>query len=199
MTSKFVISIGRQYGAGGRSIGPKLASRLGVNYYDKELIPLAAKEIGFDVRIFEQVDEKTRFSRFLHSIEGMLHSFGENYMSSEMLFKVQSDVIKKIAERESCVIVGRCSDYVLRNHENMISIFFTATMEDRICRVASRLSISEDEAIERINHEDRNRASYYNCFTGKEWGRAESYTFCINTSFFESEEQVVDAILKLIK
>lgn len=197
-----VISIGRQYGSGGREVGRTLAERLGCKYYDKELIPLAAKEIGFDPAIFEKVDEVPRFLRFFQGLYG--NGMGENYthrnyMSRTMLFQVQSDVIRRLAKESPCVIVGRCSDYVLRDNPNMFSVFLSASLDDRIARIKKRTGILDNAKIETLlRRTDRDRAHYYNTYSGKEWGRAESYDLCINVSKV-GIERTVDAIERFVK
>ncbi len=196
-----VISIGRQFGSGGRSVGQQLAERMGYKYYEKELIPLAAKEIGFDPSIFEKVDEVPRFLRFFQGLysNGMDENYSHrNYMSRTMLFQVQSDVIRRLAEESSCVIVGRCSDYVLRDNPKMVSVFLSATTEDRIARICERTGEQDREKIEKLlRYTDRNRANYYNTYSGKEWGRADSYDLCINVSKI-GIECTVDAIERFV-
>lgn len=176
-----VISIGRQFGSGGMAIGQKLAERFGFRYYDKELIPLAAKEIGFDPEVFEKVDEVPRFLRFFQ-IFGAAGQGNENYMSNSMLFKVQSDVIRKLADEGPCIIVGRCSDYVLRENPDMVSVFVSASEEDKIKNVMERQNIAREAAVKLIKNTNSKRAEYYNTYSGKEWGAAKSYHLCIDVS-----------------
>lgn len=197
-----VISIGRQLGAGGRTIGKKIAEKLGYKYYDKELITLAAKEIGFDEKIFENADEKPKFMRFFETLlsgmnQGNVNS-NENYMSNSQLFKIQSDVIKKLAEEGPCVIVGRCSDYVLRNNKKMVSVFLSASDEDKEEAVMRRDGISREEAKKKIRNVCSKRADYYNTYSGKEWGAAKSYHLCIDVSSL-GIEGTVDMIEEFVR
>ena len=194
METHFIINIGRQFGSGGRLIGEKLASKLGVAYYDKELIDIASKESGLGAEFFEQADEKKHFSLlgFLGFQSGINEDgFSNNYLSNETLFKIQSDVIRELAEKQSCVFVGRCADYILREHQNCINIFITANTEDRIKRVAERQSELPKEKIkDLLEKTDKKRAGYYNYYTNKTWGAAKSYDLCINSSLLDIERTV---------
>jgi cytidylate kinase len=192
-----VISIGRQFGAGGRTIGKKLAERFGFKYYDKELITLAAKEIGFDVDIFEKADEKPGFIRFFQNLMGG-ECLDDNYMSNTSLFKVQSDVIKKLAEDGPCVIVGRCSDYVLRNNPKLVSVFLSANEEDKVKLVTKRSCVSEEKALKLIRNTNSKRADYYNTYSGREWGVASNYHLCIDVSSL-GIDKTVDFIEKFVR
>jgi cytidylate kinase len=192
-----VISIGRQFGAGGRTIGKKLAERFGFKYYDKELITLAAKEIGFDVDIFEKADEKPGFIRFFQNLMGG-ECLADNYMSNTSLFKVQSDVIKKLAEDGPCVIVGRCSDYVLRNNPKLVSVFLSANEEDKVKLVTKRSGVSEEKALKLIRNTNSKRADYYNTYSGREWGVASNYHLCIDVSSL-GIDKTVDFIEKFVR
>ncbi|MBR6757635.1 MAG: cytidylate kinase-like family protein [Bacteroidaceae bacterium] len=187
MKSNLVITIGRQFGSGGREIGKILAEMLQLNYYDKELIQEASKASGLCPECFERVDEKAP-NRFLNALsKGWLSgasgipSMGE--WSDEMIFKVQSDVIRDIAERHSAVIVGRCADYILRDHPRCISVFIHATTDDCVSRIVARNpGVSESEARELTVKRNKVRAAYYNFYTDKVWGDAASYDLCINSS-----------------
>jgi len=177
MDEKFVINIGRQLGSGGREIGEKLAELMGASFYDKELIQIASKESGLCSEFFEKVDEKISHT-FFNGSSGI----SNNYLSGETLFQIQSDVIRGIAEKESCIFVGRCADYVLKNHPRCLNVFICADIDSRIKRVAVVQKLSEDKARECIEKTDKKRAGYYNYFSNKIWGSAESYDLCINSS-----------------
>ena len=195
MNNKIIITIGRELGSGGRIIGAQLAKKLNSAFYDKELILRASKESGLSSSFMEQVDE--HFSPI--QTGGLLGDFFQQfYFSSESCFQIQSDVIREIAEHESAVIVGRGADYVLREHPRCLNIFVTANMSDRIQRVAESHTISEDEARILIEKADKKRASFYNYFTSKEWGRAKSYDLCVNSSVF-GLEKTTDYIFQLVK
>ena len=189
MTEKFIITIGRQFGSGGRVIGKELAKRLGFDYYDKELLNEAARESGLDCSCFEEADEKELFS-IPNILTSNWFSFGLNdgSMSSEYIFKCQSEVIQMIAEKGNCVLVGRCADYVLRDMPNCLNIFLHAPLEARIQRVMARDKISEKEATNIVKRHDKQRSSYYNFFTDKTWGDGKSYHFSIDSSLLGISE-----------
>ena len=202
MNEKFVINIGRQLGSGGRQIGEKLASQFAIAFYDKELIQLASKESGLGKEFFENADEKKG-----HSIIGGLlglrtnlnnEVYVNNYLSNETFFKIQSDIIRELAEEKSCVFVGRCADYILRDHPRCINIFITADTHDRLKRVAQDKNITQEKAQEVIEKMDKKRSEYYNYFSNKTWGVAESYHLCINSSVLGIDE-TVDFISQFVK
>ena len=186
MEKKIIITIGRQYGSGGRYVGKKLAEQLGIAFYDKELINLASKESGICGEFFEKADERNSGSLLKALAMGFSMNnaiFQSNdYLSNESLFQIQSDVIRKVAAEQSCILVGRCADYALESYPNVVSIFIRADMEDRIRRVATRLDLTDAKAKDLINKTDKKRASYYNYYTNKKWGEAGSYELCLNSS-----------------
>lgn len=198
---KIIINVGRQLGSGGRVIAKMLADDFGCGFYDRELLNLAAKESGFREELFEQNDEHKGFFRSLfHTLSPHISdtSFYNNNMSQESLFKFQSDAIRKAAESNSCVFVGRCADYVLREKTNIFNIFITADLDYRIKQVMERKGCDEEKAKKIICKGDSERASYYNYYTGKKWGTAESYHLCINSSLLglESTEKFIAQIIK---
>jgi cytidylate kinase len=187
MKEKYAITIGRQLGSGGKLVGELLSKKLAIPCYDKELIQLASKESGLGKEFFVNVDEKNSFSFFGKYIgfrSGFMGNTEMNYLSNETLFKIQSDVIRNLAEKESCIFVGRCADYILRNHKHCLKIFICADMPDRIQRINNDHLISEKEAKTLIEQTDKKRAIYYNFFSNKTWGMATSYDLCINSSVF---------------
>jgi len=199
MNTTFALNIGRQFGSGGREIGGKLAKRLNVAYYDKELIRLASKESGLDEKFFEDADEKTGF-RLKDGLFGLGSSFlgggyTDSYLCNETLFKIQSDVIREQAEKQSCIFVGRCADYILRDHPCTLTIFISADLKDRVERVVHNLTITEKKALELIEKTDKKRAAYYNYYSNKLWGVASSYDLCINSSKL-GVDATVDFILQ---
>lgn len=187
MKDHFVITIGRQFGSGGREIGEKLAQKLNVKCYDKELLAIAAKNSGLCEQMFEMHDEKPTNS-FLYSI--VMDTYAGIYNPHNMMempinqkvFLAQFETIKKIADRESCIIVGRCADYALEEMPGMTSIFIHADMESRIKRIAGKYEVKESKAKDMIIKTDKRRASYYNYYTNREWGSASSYDFTINSA-----------------
>lgn len=188
---KILITIGRQFGSGGRFIGKRLAEQMGIAYYDKELINLASKESGICGEFFEKADERNSGSLLKTLAMGFSvnNAFlqSNDYLSNESLFQIQSDVIRKVAAENSCVLVGRCADYILREEKNCFNVFISADMDDRIRRVMEYNHADRREAAELIRKADKSRASYYNYYTDKVWGAAESYDFCINSSRYGIE------------
>ena len=180
-----IINIGRQLGSGGHDIGRMLALDFQAKYYDRELLNLAAKESGLSEKIFEQNDEKKGFFRGLLNLGSPHVSSGRVYnsgVSQESLFQFQSEAIKKAANEGSCVFVGRCADYVLRNLPNTVSVFVTASMDYRVHQIMNKRHLDEDAARKFIEQGESERATYYNYYTGKKWGAAESYDLCIDSS-----------------
>lgn len=195
-----IINVGRQLGSGGHDIARMLALDFNAKYYDKEILNLAAKESGFSEKIFEQNDEKKGFIRGLFSMT-IPHVSGayESGFSQENLFKFQSDAIRKAAQEGSCVFVGRCADYVLRDFENVVNIFITASMHDRVEQILNKQKVTPPEAKRIILQAEGKRASYYNYYTGKKWGHAESYDLCVNTSILgmvDTEKMIAEFIRK---
>ena len=195
-----VYTIGREFGSMGQLVGEKLAERLGIKCYDKELLQQAAKESGFCEEIFENHDEKPTNS-FLYSLVMDTYSAG-NYSAAPFLdmplnhkvFLAQFDAIKKIAENESCVIVGRCADYALANNPDCINIFVHAELEDRVKLISKRMDLTENKARDLVLKNDKQRSSYYNYYTCKKWGDSRSYDLTLNTSKI-SIDQCVDMII----
>ena len=182
---KIIINIGRQLGSGGQIIAKKLADDFGYQLFDKEILNLAAKESGFSEKFFEQNDEQKGFLKSLfhmHAPHISDNNFYNSRFSQESLFQFQSDAIKKAAEGGGCVFVGRCADYVLRDYQNVVNVFITANMEDRIKMVQERDQCDEETAKKIISHKESARASYYNYYTGRKWGHSENYHLCINSS-----------------
>lgn len=185
MNKQVIICVGRQLGSGGHDIARMLALDFNAKYYDRELMNLAAKESGFSEKFFEQNDEQRGIFRslfHLHAPHIGDNNLYNNDFSQESLFKFQSDAIKKAADEGSCVFVGRCADYVLRDRSNMVSVFITASLEFRIQQVMTKEHLDHAAARRFIEQRETTRASYYNYYTGKKWGSAESYDLCIDAS-----------------
>lgn len=197
MDKKFVVNIGRQLGSGGREIGEKLAVRLGISFYDKELISLASEESGLCREFFERADEKAS-QGIIGGLFGMRFPFisdgavaATNCLSNDALFKVQSDVIRKLAAERSCLFVGRCADYILRENPHCVNVFVSASREDRINRLCRLHGIAENAAEEMMEKADKQRADYYNYYSYKTWGAAETYHLCVDSSVLGIDETVV--------
>ncbi len=182
-----VITIGRQFGSGGHEIGEKLAAKLGIPYYDKDLLTRAAKESGFCEEMLQNHDERPTNS-FLYNLVMDTYSFGYNSSSfvdmpiSHKVFLAQFDTIKKIADEGPCVIVGRCADYALAERENVLDLFIYADENAKVKRIIDKYQVSEDKAKDLMNKKDKQRQSYYNYYTSKKWGKAISYDLCINST-----------------
>lgn len=184
MNNKIIICIGRQLGSGGHDIGRMLALDFQAKYYDRELLNLAAKESGLSEKFLAQNDERKGFFKSLLNIR-TTHMGNNTYkpnFSQESLFQFQSDAMMKAADAGSCVFVGRCAEYILRNNPNMVSIFITAPMEFRIHQVMNKEGVDRIVAQKKIEHGESQRAAYYNYYTGKKWGHATSYDLCIDSS-----------------
>lgn len=186
MEKNIIITIGRQFGSGGKSVADALGRKLGIPVYDSELITKAAQDSGFSAELFVERDEKRRFFS-LSKIFTNTYSDTEDYMSDNGLFKMQSDTIRRIAEQGSAIIVGRCSDYILRDLDNVVDVFLTSPVEVRAERVAERLGISKEKAEEVIEKKDNGRAEYYNYYTFGNWGHATTYDICLDSSLLGIE------------
>ena len=200
MTS-IIINVGRQLGSGGHDIGRMLALDFQAKYYDRELLNLAAKESGLSEKIFEQNDEKKGFFRGLLNFGTPRLDGGDDRsgLSQETLFQFQSEAIQKAAKEGSCVFVGRCADYILRDYPNTVNIFITASMEYRIKQIMNKRHMDHEEARKFIESKESKRSAYYNYYTGKRWGAAESYDLCIDSSILglvETEKLIAEFIRK---
>lgn len=190
----FIINIGRSLGSGGRAIGHILAKDFGIAYYDREILNLAAKESGFCAEVFERNDEKNRFLRTLGNIIPFIGggaTYYDNELSNENLFRIQSEAIRKAAADHSCIFIGRCADYVLRDNPRCVNVFITANMEDRIASVMKWNNCTAEKAQEIIEKGDSERASFYNFYSSGTWGAASTYHLCINSSVLGIEETAV--------
>ena len=200
-----IICVGRQLGSGGHDIARMLAMDFNAKYYDQELLNLAAKESGISEKFFEQNDEKRGIFRSLFHLH--VSHVGDNNMynndfSQENLFKFQSDAILKAADEGSCVFVGRCADYVLRERTDVVSVFVSASKRFRIDQIMAKLNVDAPTANKYIKQRESQRASYYNYYTGKKWGSAESYNLCIDSSVLglqATERFIADFIRKRFK
>ena len=200
-----IINVGRQLGSGGHDIGRMLALDFGAKYYDRELLNLAAKESGFSEKFFEENDERKGFLKGLFNVQTSHFSGSSLYKSNfsqESLFQFQSDAIRKAAAESSCVFVGRCADYVLRDLPNVVNIFVTASMDYRIRQIMNKQHLDEEAARNYIEKRENQRAEYYNYYTGKRWGYAASYDLCVDSSVLgivETEKLIAEFIRKRFK
>lgn len=196
---RVIISIGRQYGSGGAEIGAKLAKELGISFYDKNILRMNSDESGIKESYFYLADERAG-NKLLYKIissmtpEKKAPSFGADLISADNLFRFQSEVIRKLAEAESCVIIGRCADYVLQGTEGLVRVFLYADMESRMNRIAEKGICSKEEASKMVKRMDRERRDYYRYYTGKEWSSIENYDILLNT-----EKLGIDGTIQAIK
>ena len=202
MANKLSITIGRQYGSGGKDIGDRLGELLGFRVYDKELLFMAAQKNGINPDALRRVDEKATNSLLYtlavgSSLYGARH-FGVDVPINDQLFITQTDIIKRAAEEENCIFVGRCADYVLRNHPHRISIFVYADKDLRVQRISEELGVDRTEALALVNKTDKRRINYYNFYTGKKWGRCENYHLSFDSGLLgiEGTAQAIAAIAR---
>ncbi len=203
MAQKCIITIGRQFGSGGRYVGRLLAEKLSIPFYDKELLSEAAKQSGICEEIFEEHDEKPTRSLLFSLVTGMQHHMGTGNFYMDMplnhrIFLAQFDAIRKLAEEGPCVIVGRCADYVLRENPDTVSIFVKADMPSKIQRAVTYYGVEKDKAEERIRKADKQRASYYNYYATATWGDVDNYDLVVDTGAL-GVEGAVELIAKFLE
>ncbi|MCI6553984.1 MAG: cytidylate kinase-like family protein [Lachnospiraceae bacterium] len=203
MDQKVVITIARQYGSGGRTIGEMLARSMNIHYYDKELLRLASEDSGIYEGLFENADEKVKMSHLFKMVKNvyqgqLIPPESEDFVSDHNLFNYQAKIIKQLAEEESCVIIGRCADYVLREFDNVLSVFIHAPRDYCIEQAARKLSMSSRDLEKYIVKTDRRRAEYYKYYTGREWTDARNYDLCLDSSKL-GFERCVEEIKSYIK
>lgn len=200
MNRKVIITIARQFGSGGRQIGEKLAENLVIPFYDKSIIHLAAKESGINEDLFDSADEKTNHNFWTAaaantSIYGNRISIFNEMPMNDKLFLIQSSIIKKLASNSSCVIVGRCADYILKEDPNVISVFIHSGEQEKLDRVIHTYGFAEKDARNIMIKTDKKRAAYYNYYSGEKWGRADNYDLSINSGT-AGIDGAVDLIIK---
>lgn len=198
---KYVITIARQYGSGGRTIGEMLADRLGIHFYDKELMKLASEDSGINERLFNTADEKVKQSVFSKMFKTEKAYTGEvispesgGFISDDNLFNYQAKVVKELAERENCVIVGRCADYVLKDYDHVLSVFIHGPKDFCMQEAAKKINLTGKELEKFIAKTDKERADYYKYYTGREWTDARNYDLCLDSSKL-GFERCVDEII----
>ena len=198
---KTIITIGRQFGSGGKEIGIRVAKELGIPFYDKELLQHAAEKSGLCQKIFENFDERPKSLLYSIAMDSYMFTLpdtdtGEN--QKQQVYLATFDTIRQIASQGPCVMIGRCADYALADNPNHLSIFIHAPMDVRIQRVAKRQNISPEEARKLIIKTDKRRASYYEYYSSQKWGAVESYDFCLDSSVFGIDGTVA-LIRKLVE
>jgi len=185
--SNLVITISREFGSGGRLVGEKLAKELDIAYYDRSIIQMAAEKSGLSPHFIEKSEERISNS-FLFNLASTTYTSFRTFTQydtpvNDKTFFAQSSVIREIAEYESCVIVGRCADYILREHDNLVRVFIRSTPEARVKRAVEEYGMESGEAASKIKKIDKGRANYYKFYTGESWGDIKIFDLIINTAF----------------
>ena len=199
-----VITIARSYGSGGRTLGKKLAEELGIDCYDRELIRMASDESGINEALFGKADEKLQKMPLFHIAKKhyngeVLTPDSDEFVSNDNLFNYQAKIIQEVAKEESCIIIGRCADYLLRDKDYVKRLYFYAPKKDSIARVKEQNGGTEKEIEKKIERIDKYRADYYKYYTGNEWNDVRNYDFCLDTSSLSYDKliQVVKAYLQI--
>ena len=193
-----IITIGREYGSGGRVIGELVAQKLGVPFYDKEILTRAAEESGLCEEVFERHDEKATVGGLLTGAQMGAAGAGLQMPLNQRVFLAQFDAITKLASEGDCVIVGRCADYVLKDLPNVTHVFLYASLEKRIERIMQVENVNRDTARDLIRKTDKQRKNYYNFFADGNWGLRSNYDLMIRTDFHKPED-IANAIISFAK
>lgn len=200
--SNQVITVARGFGSGGRTIGKLLAQRLDIAYYNDELIKLASEESGINLELFGKADERVKaslFKRYNRSYgEWIISPDSDRFVSDDNLFNYQAKIIRELADKSSCVIIGRCADYILKDRDNVSRIFVYADEDACISRVTELYGMRPDEAEKKIAAIDKARASYYKYYTGNDWNNVHNFDLCLNTTGI-SFEKATDIICDYLK
>jgi len=199
----FVVTIARQYGSGGKTIGEMLAKDLGYECYNREIIRMASDESGINEQLFAKVDEKLK-SRFFKMPKrvydgGLISPESDGFVSDDNLFNYQAKIIKHLADTENCVIIGRCADFVLKDYDNVVSVFVHAPADFNLARAMERNSFTEKEMQKYIEKTDKYRGDYYKYYTGHEWDDAKNYDLCLDSSKlgFEGCMEAIKAYMRI--
>lgn len=198
----FVITIARGFGSGGKTIGRLLAQRLDIDYYDNDLIRLASEESGINIELFGKADERVKtnlFKKYSGSYgEDVIPPDSDEFVSNDNLFNYQAKIIRSLAEKQNCIIIGRCGDYILKNHPNTLRLYVYADHATCIENVMDIYGVSPKQAAKRIEEIDKARANYYKYYTGGTWSDVSNYDLCINTTDIGFEKSV-DVILAYMR
>lgn len=200
----YVITIARGYGSGGRTIGQMLAKKLGIGYYDRELLRLASEDSGINEQLFAKADENVKntllykVARKTYKGELILPD-SEDFISNDNLFNYQAKIIKELAATESCVIVGRCADYILKDLDHVVKVFVYAPLPDCVDRLEEMYGEPRKVLEKKITTIDKKRSAYYNYYTGSGWNDAYHYDLCLNTSkmSFEKGVQIIESYIDI--
>ena len=196
---KVVITIARQYGSGGKTIGEMLAKKLNIHFYDKELMKLASDESGINEALFVNADAKIKSTKLFNIAKSaysgeLIPPESDDFTSTDNLFNYQAKIIRELAQEEPCVIIGRCADYVLKEYDNVLSVFIHAPKDFCMEQAAKKHSMSERELERFITKTDKHRADYYKYHTGREWTDARNYDLCLDSSKLGFERCVEEII-----
>ena len=194
-----VITIARSYGSGGRTLGKKLAEELGIDCYDRELIRMASDESGINEALFGKADEKLQKMPLFHIAKKhyngeVLTPDSDEFVSNDNLFNYQAKIIREVAQEESCVIIGRCADYILRDRDDVLHVFINASREARRQRAIEYYGVDPKKADDALNRKDKQRGNYYSFYTNKRWDDVSNYNLTLDSSFFGLEKSA-DLIL----
>lgn len=205
MDKKVVITIARGYGSGGKTIGKMLAKELGIAFYDRELLYMASDESGINLELFQKNDEEVKkglFSSSTYKYNGkLIPPEDSDFVSKENLFNYQAKIIKDLAAKESCIIVGRCADYVLKDVPGTLKVFIWAPHDKCVETVVDMYSLSESEADKKIKKIDKHRSEYYHYYTGREWDNVRNYDVCLNTAelTFEDCVKIIKSCVEVVR
>lgn len=202
---KFVITISRCCGAGGTTVGRKLAEDFGISFYDKNLLHLASEDSGINETLFANADEKLKgsllykVSRNVYQGE-LIPPESEDFTTNQNLFNYQAKVLKELAEDESYVVIGRCADFILKDHPKLIRVFLYAPYEDCVAHEMEKHNVSKREAEKRIDKTDKYRSEFHKHYTGHDWMEMENYDLCINTGVvgYDKAVALIEAYVKSI-
>jgi cytidylate kinase len=201
---KYVITIARGYGSGGRTIGKMLSQELGIPYYDRDLLRLASDDSGINEELFAKADEKLKKSLLFNIARKvykgeLIPPDSDDFVSNDNLFNYQAKIIKELANTESCIIIGRCADFILKDYPNVVRVFVHAPFEDCVKTLKEMTGKSEKEIEKEIISIDKHRAEYYKYYTGRDWKNAENYDLCLNSSHlgFQKCVEIVKSYLDI--
>lgn len=200
---KFIITIGRQYGSGGAEVGKKLGKKLGLEVYDKEILKMTSNESGIRESYFHLADERAGKKLLYKIIQSMVPenqapSLGNDLVSADNLFRFQSSVIRKLAQEQSCIFIGRCAEHVLYGYEDVVRVFIYADLDARIGRIREKGYYSEEDILKNIKRMDKERREYHRYFTGKDWEELENYDLILNSAKIGTDG-CVECILEYLK
>jgi cytidylate kinase len=201
---KYVITIARGYGSGGRTIGKMLSEELGIPYYDRDLLRLASDDSGINEQLFAKADEKLKKSPLFsiaHNVyKGeLIPPDSDDFVSNDNLFNYQAKIIKELANTETCIIIGRCADYILKDYPNVVRVYVHAPLDSCINTLKEMFGKPEKEIVKQIASIDKHRAEYYKYYTGRDWEDAKNYDLCLNSNHlgFEKCVEIVKAYLAI--